>query len=68
MMLQSIFVLIGLWFSPSNKGSKRPLRSGFSLTLTDEDQAVMFGGFTPSGSPSAETHVLNLHTMVSHLG
>ena len=35
--------------------------------MTDEDQAVMFGGFTPSGW-SSEARVLHMPTMVSHFG
>ena len=35
--------------------------------MTDEDQAVMFGGFTSSGKHS-EARVLHLPTMVSHFG
>ena len=46
------------------KGSIPPPCSGFSLTVTDEDQAVMFGGRTPSGE-SSEARVLHLPTMVS---
>ena len=46
------------------KGSRPLPCHGFSLTMTDEDQAVMFGGRTPSGF-SSEAHVLHLPTMVS---
>ena len=35
--------------------------------MTDEGQAVMFGGDTPSGK-SSEARVLHLPTMVSHFG
>ena len=35
--------------------------------MTDKDQAVMFGGNTPSGR-SSEARVLHLPTMVSHFG
>ena len=56
----------GLWSSPSNGGSRPPPCFRFSLTMTDEDQAVMFGGSTPSGI-SSEARVLHLPTMVSHL-
>ena len=58
--------VIGLWFSPPVKGSRPPPHCSFSLTMTDEDQAVMFGGHTPSGITS-EARVLHLPTMVSHL-
>ena len=46
------------------KGSIPPPCSDFSLTVTDEDQAMMFGGDTPSGE-SFEAHILHLPTMVS---
>ena len=61
-----MFCVPGLWCSPSNSGSRPPPCSDFSLTLTDEDQAVMFGGNIPSGK-SSEARVLHLPTMVSHL-
>ena len=35
--------------------------------MTDEDQAVMLGGYTSSGKTS-EARVLHLPTMVSHFG
>ena len=54
----------GRWSSPSVKGSRPPPCVAFSLTMTDKDQAVMFGGFTSSGF-SSEEHVLHLPTMVS---
>ena len=57
----------GLWSSPSNSGSRPPPCSDFSLTMTDEDQAVMFGEYTPSSGRSSEARVLHLPTMVSHL-
>ena len=60
-----IFCVPGLWSSPSNSGSRPTPGYGFSLTITDEDQAVMFGGDTPSGR-SSEARVLHLPTMVSH--
>ena len=66
-MLYIFFGVPGLWSSPSNNGSRPPPCSGFSLTMTDEDQAVMFGGYITSGK-SSEAHVLHLPTMVSHFG
>ena len=47
------------------KGSRPPPSAGFSLTMTDEDQAVMFGGRTSSGKKSSEAHILHLPMMVS---
>ena len=55
---------IGLWLSPV-KGSRPLPCSSFSLTKTNEDCAIMFGGSTPSGK-SSEAHALHLPTMVSH--
>ena len=48
------------------KGSKPPSSFGFSLTRTDEDCAVMFGGDTSSGITS-KAWALHLPTMVSHV-
>ena len=62
-----IFCVPGLWSSPSTSGSRPPPCPGFSLTMTDEDQAVMFGGNSPSDL-SSEARVLHLPTMVSHFG
>ena len=61
-----IFCNLGLWSSPSMKGSRPPPCVSFSLTVTDVDQAVMFGGCTPSGE-SSEAYILHLPTMVSYL-
>ena len=54
---------LDLWSSSSMKGSRPPCEA-FSLTVTDEDQAVMFGGIT-SSDWSSEAYVLHLPTMVS---
>ena len=48
------------------KGDRPPPCREFSLTMIDEEQAVMFGGITPSGG-SSDARVLHLPTMVSHL-
>ena len=61
----SIIGVLGLWSSPSMKGSRPPPCSNFTLTVTDEDQAVMFGGYTLSGE-SSEAYILHLPTMVSY--
>ena len=61
---------IGLWLSPPVNGSRPPPCSNFSLTMTDEEDAVMFGGyFRDSGYSgySADAYVLHLPTMVSGL-
>ena len=49
------------------KGSRPPPRSNFSLTMTDEEHAVMFGGLSPGSGYSADVYVLHLPTMVSGL-
>jgi len=51
------------WLSPPVKGSQPPPCYRFSLTLTDEDKALMFGGFV-GWSLTSEAHVLHLSTMV----
>ena len=56
---------LGLWSSPSVKGSRPPPCTRFSLTVTNEDQAVMFGGRTSSGL-SSKAHILHLPTMVNY--
>ena len=56
-----------LWSSPSKGGFRPPPCSLFSLTMTGEDQAMMFGGYTPPSGQSSEARVLHLPTMVSHL-
>ena len=58
---------IGLWSSPSVKGSRPPPCSKFSLTMTDEEHAVMFGGVSPGSGYSADVYVIHLPTMVSDL-
>ena len=57
---------LGQWSSPSMKGVRAPACDAFSLTMIDEDQAVMFGGNT-SLVRSSDARVLHLPTMVSHL-
>ena len=46
------------------KGSRPPPCAYFSLTMIDEEHAVMFGGLTGC---SADVYVLHLPTMVSGL-
>ena len=47
------------------KGSRPPPYSSFSLTMTDQDHAVMVRGYTPCEASMA--HVLYLPTMVCRL-
>ena len=56
---------LGLWSSPSVKGSRPPPRSDFSLTMIDEEDAVMFGGYSSHSRNSGDMYVLHLPTMVS---
>ena len=61
-----IFLCIqGLWSSPSDGGSRPPPCSDLSLTMSDEDQTVVLGGYTSSGM-SSEALVLHLPTMVNY--
>ena len=46
-------------------GSRPPPCTNFSLTVTGEDQAVMFGGHTPSDKSSG-AYDIHLPTMVSY--
>ena len=57
---------LGLWSSPSVKGSQPPPCSSFSLTVIDENQAVMFGGGSSVSIKSSKAYILHLPTMVSH--
>ena len=58
------YCILGLWSSPSMKGIRPPPSSDFSLTMTDKNQAVMFGGYIPL-CESSKAHTLHLPTMVS---
>ena len=49
------------------KGSRSPPCSDFSLTMIDEEHAVMFGGYFHGLSYSGDVNVLHLPTMVSSL-
>ena len=73
MILKVLFLItctgvdLGQWSSPSMKGVRPPPCGNFSLTMIDEDQAVMFGGVSSSAIVSSEACVLHLPTMVNHL-
>ena len=58
---------LGSWSSPSVKGSRPRPCHYFSLTMIDEEQAVMFGGYPPGSGMFADVCVLYLPTMVSNL-
>ena len=54
---------LGIWSSPPVKGSRPPPCYRFSLTMIDEKDAVMYGGYS-IGSYSVGVYVLHLPTMV----
>ena len=58
---------LGQWSSPSMNGVRPPPCENLSLTMIDEDQAVMFGGTTSPAVRSSDARVLHLPTIVSHL-
>ena len=61
---------IGVWSSPSVNGSRPPPCAYFSLTMIDEEDAVMFGGYSEYSNRSvyfADVFILHLPTMVSGL-
>ena len=57
---------LGSWSSPSVKGSRPPTCAGFSLTMIDEERAVMFGGKDRRDYLN-DAYVLHMSTMVSCL-
>ena len=54
---------LGSWSSPSVKGSRPPPCAYFSLTMIDEERAVMYGG----NDSINDVYVLHMSTMVSCL-
>ena len=64
---ENLSLPLGSWSSPSVKGSRPPPCSAFSLTMIDEEHAVMFGGLSPGSGYSTDVYVLHLPTMVSGL-
>ena len=55
------------WSSPAVTGTKPPPCSDFSLTLTDPDHAVLFGGHQcgEGRGRTNDTYILDLRNMVS---
>ena len=49
------------------KGPRPPPCANFSLTMIDEEHAVMFGGYSHGLVLSSDVYVLHLPTMVSGL-
>ena len=58
---------LGSWSSPSVKGSRPPPCAFFSLTMIDEERAVMFGGWDHSLKLFNDVFILHMSTMVSCL-
>ena len=69
MVISSISIVspsLGSWSSPSEKGSRLPPCAYFSLTMIDEERAVMFGA-TDRMVYLNDVYVLHMSTMVSYL-
>ena len=58
---------LGSWSSPSVKGSRPPPCAYFSLTMIDEERAVMFGGCDCNWKCFNDVYFLHMSTMVSCL-
>ena len=56
---------LGSWSSPSVKGSKPPPCADFSMTMIDEECAMMFGGLDHTGELVYDVYILHMTTMVS---
>ena len=61
--ISTVSHFLGSWSSPSVKGSRTPPCACFSLTMIDEERAVMFGG----NDSINDVYVLHMSTMVSYL-
>jgi hypothetical protein len=58
------YFLSETWSAPTVSGTIPPPCSFFSLTMINNHQAVLFGGFQ-GGVPSSDVYVLDLAQMVS---
>ena len=56
---------LGTWSSPVVSGTRPPPCEDFSLTMIDEDHAVLFGGDQSGGAASGDVYILDITTMVS---
>ena len=65
--ISTISLSLGSWSSPSLKGSRPPPYVLFSLTMIDEESAVMFGGMDPNKKLLNDVYILHMSTMVSCL-
>ena len=55
---------LGCWSSPAVSGTRPPPINGFSLTMTDDNHAVLFGGYDGCQKTN-DMYTLDLSRMVS---
>ena len=65
--ISTVSHFLGSWSSPSVKGSRPPPCALFSLTMIDEERAVMFGGKDCNLKCFNDVYMLHMSTMVSYL-
>ena len=65
--ISTVSHFLGSWSSPSVKGSRPPPCAYFSLTMIDEERAVMFGGQDCNRKSLNGVYILHMSTMVSYL-
>ena len=65
--ISTVSHFLGSWSSPSVKGSRPPPCAYFSLTMIDEERAVMFGGQDCNLKLLNGVYILHMSTMVSCL-
>ena len=65
--ISTVSLSLGSWSSPSVKGSRPPPCAGFSLTMIDEERAVMFGGWNHKMKYFNDVYIVHMSTMVSCL-
>ena len=60
-----LFFFAGTWSYPTVSGTKPPFCSGFSLTMIDDIQAVLYGGDQVDRGFTSEVRIFDLSRMVS---
>ena len=65
--ISTVSNFLGSWSSPCVKGSRPPPCAYFSLTMIDEERAVMFGGEDRNLKYLNDVYILRMSTMVSYL-
>ena len=65
--ISTVSHFLGSWSSPSVKGSRPPPCAYFSLTMIDEERAVMFGGVDSNLEYFNDVYILHMSTMMSYL-